>query len=93
MKAIWNNAVIAESDDVAVFEGVRYFPERSADSSSVTISSRVYHCPKRGYGVYVDLLVNGNEKKDAAVYFAHPYPEAKVIADTMCFLYGVEIAE
>ena len=93
MKAMWNNVVVATSEETSLFEGTYYFPARAISEELVIKSGRVFHCPKRGYGVYVDLLVNGNEKKDAAVYFAHPYPEAKVIADTMCFLYGVEIAE
>ena len=29
MKAVWNGAVVAESDDTVVVEGNHYFPESS----------------------------------------------------------------
>ena len=85
--------VLAESDATVVFEGTRYFSELSIDALHVRKTARIYHCPKRGYGLYLDLFVNGNSKNDAAVLFAHPYPEAVAIAGRLCFLYGVEIVE
>ncbi len=91
IKATWNDSVVAESTDVVVFEGTQYFPEKAVSRDHAIKTERIFHCPKRGYGVYVDLRVGENEKKDAGVYFAHPYPEAKVITGRMCFLYGIEI--
>ena len=90
---MWNNVFVATSEETTVHEGTYYFPVYSLQSTYATHTQRVFHCPRRGYGVYVDLHVNGEEKQGAAVYFAHPYPEAKAITDTMCFLYGVEIVE
>lgn len=88
---MWNEVKIAESDDIVVFEGTRYFPAQTISSGYVIKTERVFHCPKRGYGAYVDLYVGKNQKKDAGVYFAHPYPEAAAIMGRVCFLYGIEI--
>ena len=93
MKAVRNGTVVAESDDTVMFDGVYYFSEQSINTSTITVSSRVFHCPKRGYGVYCYLSSSGKEKVNAAVYFAHPYPEARAITGRLCFLYGVEIME
>ena len=93
MKARWSSVVVAKSDDVILFEGTRYFSEQDIDQAHVTMTKRVFHCPKRGYGAYCDLSVMGEQKTDAAVYFAHPYPEAQEITGRLCFLYGIEIIE
>ena len=39
MKAIWNGATIAESDDTVVVEGNHYFPEASLKREYVTFSN------------------------------------------------------
>ena len=39
MKAIWNGAVIAQSDDTVVVEGNHYFPESSLNRDYVTFSN------------------------------------------------------
>lgn len=82
---------MAESESPVVFDGTCYFPAQSVVPDRVIKTERVFHCPKRGYGVYVDVRARGKEKKDAAVYFAHPYPEASAITGYFCFLFGVEI--
>ena len=38
MKAIWNNQVIAESDDTVVVEGNHYFPHALLDDDLLTAS-------------------------------------------------------
>ena len=84
---------MAEQEDAAVFEGVHYFSIDTIDRAYIAVTERVFHCPRRGYGVYADLRVDEKTKADGAVYFAHPYPEAKEITDRVCFLYGVEIVD
>jgi Uncharacterized protein conserved in bacteria len=39
MKATWNGATIAESDDTVVVEGNHYFPESSLKREYVTFSN------------------------------------------------------
>ncbi|MGH8034793.1 MAG: DUF427 domain-containing protein, partial [Lysobacterales bacterium] len=44
MKAIWNGAVIAQSDDTVVVEGNHYFPESSLNRDYVTFSNHHTMC-------------------------------------------------
>ena len=39
MKAIWNGAVIAQSDTTVVIEGNHYFPESALNRDYVTFSN------------------------------------------------------
>ncbi|CAN5197341.1 hypothetical protein BH09BAC1_BH09BAC1_00120 [soil metagenome] len=55
MKAIWNNQIIAESEDTIVVERNHYFP---ADT--------VNRCPWKGTAAYYDLEVEGKTNAGAA---------------------------
>ena len=48
MKATWNGAVIAQSDDTVVLEGNHYFPESSLNRDHVTFSNHRTSCPWKG---------------------------------------------
>lgn len=48
MKAIWNGAVIAQSDDTVVLEGNHYFPESSLNRDYVTFSNHHTMCSWSG---------------------------------------------
>jgi hypothetical protein len=52
MKATWNGAVIAESDDTVVVEGNHYFPESALRREYVTPSDHRSHCPWKGEARY-----------------------------------------
>jgi uncharacterized protein (DUF427 family) len=92
MKATWNGATIAESDDTVVVEGNHYFPAESikaeyfADSSSHTI------CPWKGEASYKTLVVEGSENPDAAWYYPEPKDAAAEIKDRYAFWKGVELS-
>ena len=91
MKAIWNGAVLAESDDTVVVEGNHYFPadairrEHFADSSHHTI------CPWKGTASYYDVVVEGRTNANAAWYYPEPKDAAKQIAGHVAFWKGVEV--
>ena len=91
MKAIWNGAVIAESDDMAVVEGNQYFPLSSLNRDYVTFSNHKTSCPWKGQASYFSLLVNGEMNTDAAWYYADPKPQAEEIKDRVAFWKGVKI--
>ena len=52
MKAIWNNAVIADSPTTVVLEGNHYFPESSLNRDYVTFSNHRTSCPWKGQASY-----------------------------------------
>lgn len=92
MKAIWNGAVIAQSDDLVVVEGNQYFPMDSLNREYVTFSNHKTTCPWKGQASYLSLLVNGELNADAAWYYADPKPAAEEIKDRVAFWKGVAIA-
>ncbi|GAA6141923.1 DUF427 domain-containing protein [Hydrogenophaga sp. 5NK40-0174] len=91
MKATWNGAVIAESDDTVLLEGNHYFPEDSLNRDVVTFSNHRTTCPWKGQAQYYSLLVNGELNPDAAWYYPDPKPEAEEIRGRVAFWKGVRV--
>ena len=93
MKAIWNDEVIAESNETVVIEGNHYFPASSVNEDFLKPSNTVYECPWKGTANYYNLSVAGAENPDAAWYYANPKDAAKEIAGHVAFRNGVQIVE
>ncbi len=91
MKAVWNNIIIAESDDTVVIEGNHYFPEASVKKELLKSSSTESVCHWKGTANYFSLLVDGKENKDAVWYYANPSELAKVIKGRVAFWKGVQV--
>ena len=91
MKASWNGATIAESDDTVVVEGNHYFPMDSLKREHVTFSNHKTTCPWKGTASYYSLLVNGEMNADAVWYYADPKPEAEAVRNRVAFWKGVKI--
>jgi uncharacterized protein (DUF427 family) len=91
MKAIWNNAVIADSPTTVVLEGNHYFPESSLNRDFVTFSNHRTSCPWKGQASYYSLLVNGELNADAAWYYPEPKRDAEEIKGHVAFYKGVQI--
>ncbi len=93
MKAIWNNAVIAESDDTLVVENNHYFPADSIKKEYFKESNAHTTCPWKGVASYYSLEVDGKENQDAAWYYPEVSELAKQIKGRVAFWKGVEIVE
>ncbi|MDH3350932.1 MAG: DUF427 domain-containing protein [Gammaproteobacteria bacterium] len=91
MKAIWNDAVIAESDDTVVIEGNHYFPLSSVNDAFIKPSEKTTVCPWKGTANYYNLSVAGSENANAAWYYANPKDAAREIAGRVAFWNGVQI--
>ncbi len=91
MKAIWNNTVIAESDDTVVVDGNHYFPAEAVDKQYLTESACTSHCPCKGDAGYYSLKVDGQTNADAAWYYADPKPEMAQIRGRIAFWKGVQV--
>lgn len=91
MKAIWNNAVIAESDETVVVENNHYFPRSSVKAEFLKPSESKSTCPWKGQASYFSLMVDGKDNRDAAWYYASPKPAAENIKDYVAFWKGVKI--
>ncbi|WP_343487586.1 DUF427 domain-containing protein [Allomuricauda sp. d1] len=93
MKAIWNNQVIAESNDTIVIEGNHYFPPDSIKEAFFEKSDTHTTCPWKGEASYYTLKVDGKENKDAAWYYPETSELAKSIKDRIAFWKGVTVEE
>lgn len=92
MKAIWNNTLIAESDDTVVLEGNHYFPDSSLKREYVTFSNHKTTCAWKGQASYYSLLVDGELKADAIWYYADPKPQAEEIRGRVAFGNGIKVS-
>lgn len=93
MKAIWNNTVIAESDQTKVIEGNHYFPPEAIKQEYFKESATHTHCPWKGQASYYSLDVDGNTNPDAAWYYPETSELAKEIKGYVAFWKGVSIIE
>ena len=93
MKATWNNAVIAESDDTVIVEGNHYFPFAAVNPTCLKPSDKTTVCSWKGTANYYSIVVDGAENADAAWYYAQPKKAAEAIAGRVAFWRGVEVGE
>ena len=93
MKAIWNNQVIAESDNTVVVEGNHYFPPDSIKEEFFNESSTHTTCPWKGVASYYTVSVDGDENTDAAWYYPETSELAKNIKGYVAFWKGVKVEE
>lgn len=91
MKAIWNDKVIAESDDTVVVEGNHYFPETALDKSLFSNSDTTSFCPWKGTAHYYNVEVAGATNADAAWYYPEPKDAAAEIRGRVAFWKGVRV--
>lgn len=90
-KAIWNGAVIAESDTYETVEGNLYFPPAAVNPAYLQASSTHTTCPWKGVASYYTLVVDGKTNPDAAWYYPDPKPAAATIKGHIAFWRGVQV--
>ena len=90
-KAIWNDEIIAESDDTVVVEGVTYFPRSSLRDDVLRPSETHTVCPWKGKASYYTLESGGQVTQDAVWYYPEPKPDAKAVRDRVAFWKGVKV--
>ena len=93
MKAIWNDQVIAESDNTVVVEDNHYFPEESLNKDFFVDSDHESTCWWKGVAKYKSIKVGEDVNTDAVWYYAEPKDEAKQIKGHYAFWKGVKIEE
>ena len=91
MKAVWNDTVIAESDDTVVVEGNHYFPTDSIKSEYFHKTETSTSCPWKGMASYYSVTVNGKTNTDCAWYYPVPSKEAEKLKDRVAFWNGVQV--
>lgn len=91
VQAVWNGAVIADSDDTVVVEGNHYFPRGAVVAGVLSDSATTSICPWKGLAHYHHVSVDGQVNEDAAWYYPDPSEAAEAIRDRIAFWKGVEV--
>ncbi len=91
MKAVWNNQVLAESDETIVVENNHYFPPETIKQEFFKQSSTHTTCPWKGEASYYTLDVDGKKNEDAAWFYPEASELAKKIEGYVAFWKGVEV--
>lgn len=93
MKAIWNDRVLAESDETVIVESNHYFPPASINSEFFKESEAKTVCPWKGEASYYDIEVGGEVNKEAAWYYPDAKEKAAHIKGMVAFWRGVQVVE
>ncbi len=91
MKAIWNETVIAESDDIVTVEGNAYFPASALRPEVIRPSTHTSVCPWKGTAHYYSLEVDGAANPNAVWYYPDPKDAAANIRGRVAFWKGVHV--
>ena len=91
VQAIWNGAVLAESEETQVVEGNHYFPPDSLNREYFTENESHTICPWKGTASYYDVQVDGQVNQSAAWYYPNPSKAAENIKDYVAFWHGVKV--
>ena len=91
MKAIWNGAVLAESERTIVVEGNHYFPAAAINEEYFRKSQTHTTCHWKGEASYYDVVVEDKVNPDAAWYYPATKDAAKQIEGYVAFWKGVQV--
>lgn len=92
-QAIWNDTVIAESDDTLLVEGNHYFPRSAIKEEFFEPNDSHSVCPWKGTANYFDVVVGGDRNSGAAWYYPEPKSGAAEIKDYVAFWRGVKVEQ
>ncbi len=93
MKAIWNDTVIAESDDTRIVENNHYFPMEDIEEEYFLDSDHESRCPWKGKASYFHIKVKEKLNENAAWYYPQSSYAAKPIENYVAFWNGVKVTE
>ena len=93
IKAIWNNIVLAQTDNFKIVEGRYYFPPESIKKEYLSKSGNKYVCRWKGTADYYNITVEDKTNNDAAWAFHEPDKEIEGIRGFFSFWNGVDIVK
>jgi uncharacterized protein (DUF427 family) len=91
VRATWNGAVIAESDNTVVVEGNHYFPLADVRAEYLRPSDTHTTCHWKRLASYYDVAVDGGVNSDAAWFYPEPSKAAEKVRDRVAFWRGVKV--
>ncbi len=93
MQAIWNDIIIAESDETVIVEGNHYFPPDTVKWEYFTPHETQTTCPWKGQASYYTVEAGGQQNPGGAWTYRDPKPAASQIKDHVAFWRGVQVVE
>ncbi len=90
-RAIWNGAVLAESDATIEVEGNHYFPPEAIRREHLRDSATHTVCGWKGTASYYDVVVGAAVNRDAAWCYPSTKDPAKNIEGFVAFWHGVKV--
>ncbi len=92
-KAMWNGAVVAESEAFEVVEKNVYFPPGTVKDDTLRESATTTLCSWKETAHYYDVVVDGEVNADAAWTYPEPMAKAANIKDHIAFWKGVTVED
>jgi uncharacterized protein (DUF427 family) len=93
IQAIWNNVVIAESDDYMILEGRFYFPPDSVQKEFLIKNGNEYISRWKGTADYYDIIVANVICRDGAWSYPKPEKEIGGVKDYFSFSDNVKLVK
>ena len=90
-QALWNGALLADSNECREVEGNLYFPRYALRSEYFTNSETTTICTWKGTAHYFNIAVDGKLNTDAAWYYPDTKSAADLIKGYVGFWRGVQI--
>jgi uncharacterized protein (DUF427 family) len=90
-RAVWNGAVIAESEEIRTASGYTYFPPASVRPDALRASSTRTTCSWKGEASYFDVVVGEKVNRDAAWTYPRTSEAARHIEGWIGFWRGVAV--
>ena len=84
-RAVFNDTVVAESDDVEIVEGNVYFPPNTLKKQNFHPTEHTTVCGWKGIASYYSVEAGGKTAENAAWTYRQPKPEAANIRDYVAF--------
>lgn len=85
MQAVFNDTVVAESEDTVIVENNHYFPPEALNEEHVEQSDHQTTCPWKGEASYYDVVADGERAENAAWYYPDPSDAASEIENHVAF--------
>lgn len=84
-KAVFNDTIIAEYDDIILLEGNHYFPPDSVKMEYLVPTETRAVCNWKGIAIHYDVVVGDKVSRDAAWAYPDPSTAATAIKDHVAF--------
>lgn len=93
MRAVWQDTIIAQSDDIVEVEGNAYFPLAALGRRYVVDSNTHTTCAWKGVASYYSIKVGDAVNADAAWFYPQPKPGAEAVAGRVAFWRGIKVEQ